>query len=148
MNKNTYIKFTGDFSKLKTMGFTFQRLYANNYMQWCNDDTRVWKKGSDVTIGHLTNFEGEFFAQYMELRPNLPWSKPGPFGGSYLRFIVDHKTGTGSFDYDSYIKETREDYREDRAPRLESIPMTERLLAPLEELIKLGWVELGVYDED
>lgn len=136
-----YIKFTGDYSKLKTMGFTFQRLYASNYMQWCNDDTRVWKKGSDVTLDRIP-CEGLFFELYMQHRDNLPFSKPGPYGGSYLRLIYDRENGTVSFDYDKYIKQTRDI----AIPTLECIAMTVRTLAPLEEFIKLGWVELGVYE--
>lgn len=47
--KKGYVKFTGDYKKLKSMGFEFQKLYASNYMQWCKNHFRVWKKGSDIT---------------------------------------------------------------------------------------------------
>ena len=58
---SSYIKFIGDYSKLKPMGFEFQRLYASNYMQWHKDGYRVWKKGAELTIDKVSNSEGEFF---------------------------------------------------------------------------------------
>lgn len=32
--QKTMLAFHGDYSALKGMGFTFQKLYAGNYMQW------------------------------------------------------------------------------------------------------------------
>lgn len=52
-----YVKFTGDYSKLKKMGFTFQRLYASNYMQWENHGIRVWKRGGDVTLDNFDLYD-------------------------------------------------------------------------------------------
>jgi len=52
-----YVKFTGDYSKLKSMGFTFQKLYASNYMQWERLGFRVWKKGGDITHDRVSLFK-------------------------------------------------------------------------------------------
>lgn len=49
MSKQGYVKFTGEYNKLKGMGYEFQKLYASNYMQWCKDHFRIWKKGNDIT---------------------------------------------------------------------------------------------------
>ena len=143
----SYIKFTGEFGKLKSMGFEFQKLYASNYMQWCNDETRVWKKGCDVTMDRIP-CEGLFFELYMQHRDSLPWSKPGPFGGTYLRVIYDRRNETVSFGYNEYTRQRRAamDDPSSEYPQLECIAMTERTLAPLEAFIKLGWVELGEYE--
>jgi hypothetical protein len=68
------IKFTGDYSKLLSMGFKFQKLYANNYMQWEKEtqeylsSVRVWKKGSQITIDSLTNYEGFFLDELLRLK--------------------------------------------------------------------------------
>ena len=45
------IDFTGEYSGLKKLGFTFQRLFAANYMSWGHEESelRVWKRGADVT---------------------------------------------------------------------------------------------------
>lgn len=69
-----FIEFSGDYSKLKSMGFSFQKLYAGNYMQWAHSDsefgssTRIWKKGSEVTIDRLTNYEGFFLEALLKAR--------------------------------------------------------------------------------
>ena len=78
-----YIKFIGDYSKLKTMGYEFQKLFANDYMQWSkrsdgeySPTTRIWKKGAEVTMDRLTNYEGSFFELYMDYKQRgeeLPW---------------------------------------------------------------------------
>lgn len=68
MTRN-YIRFTGKYGDLKKQwGFGFQRLYANNYMQWCNGDVRVWKKGGDVTVDGWTNYEYPMFCLFMNAR--------------------------------------------------------------------------------
>lgn len=36
------IKFTGDFKKLKPMGFTFHKLYAHNYKVYEKNEVWVW----------------------------------------------------------------------------------------------------------
>jgi hypothetical protein len=72
-----YITFNGDYSALKGMGYTFQKLFADNYMQWCKGDVRVWKKGAEVTVGRLCNYEGAFFdlvLDYMAREEPLPFN--------------------------------------------------------------------------
>ena len=52
-----YIKFTGKYAELKDKGFEFQKLFANNYMQWRRDGIRVWKKGGDVTCENVDLYD-------------------------------------------------------------------------------------------
>ena len=59
-----YVKFTGDYSKLKGMGFTFQKLFANNYMQWERNSFRVWKKGGANFARVKTNNLNEWYALF------------------------------------------------------------------------------------
>jgi len=48
-----YIKFTGKYEELKSKGFEFQRLFANNYMQWFKYGIRVWRRGGDITYDNM-----------------------------------------------------------------------------------------------
>lgn len=152
MNQRKYIKFTGAYGKLKAMGFAFQRLYAANYMQWCNGDTRVWKKGANVTHDRLTNFDGAFFEAYIAARDALPWHTPSAqtqqlLGKrpSMLRVIKNHADHTVSFDYSLYQQQTQASFDDPAIPMpIECVAMTREDLAPLDQLIDLGWVELGL----
>jgi hypothetical protein len=63
-----YIKFVGDYSSLKNKGYTFQKLFAGNYMQWEKNGFRVWKKGAELTIDRLTNYEGSFLKMLIDSR--------------------------------------------------------------------------------
>jgi hypothetical protein len=59
--RQKYIKFIGDYGKLKKMGYQFSRMFASNYMCWCKhvdpegygDCIRVWKGGADVEFNDL-----------------------------------------------------------------------------------------------
>ena len=155
MATHKYIKFTGDYSKLKYMGYTFQKLYAGNYMQWAKQGggewsptTRVWKKGADVTIDCLTNYEGAFFELYTSVNP-LPWydlSKAEPS----LRVVTNNQDCSVSFDNKEYFEQERKNQKhfqegnEDAVSIiLQPVWVKQRDLKPLDDLIKLGWVELA-----
>ena len=159
-----YIKFTGDYSKLKSMGYEFQKLFANDYMQWSKNSgdewsptTRIWKKGAEVTMDRLTNYEGVFFELYMEYKANgkeLPWHTSTTLGThTWLRVITNNVDRTVSFDYNTYIEQERanhiawdKDNDADTTHDLCSVVMDAKTLAALDELIALGWVELGTIE--
>lgn len=159
-----YIKFTGDYSKLKSMGYEFQKLFANDYMQWSkasdgeySPTTRIWKKGAEVTMDRLTNYEGVFFELYMEYKTNgkeLPWHTSNFFRKhTTLRVITNNVDYTVSFDYNTYIEQERanhiawdKDKDANTTHDLQSVPMDIKTLAALDELIALGWVELGTVE--
>tara|TARA_Y100001001_G_scaffold152479_1_gene165148 strand:- start:293 stop:829 length:537 start_codon:yes stop_codon:yes gene_type:complete len=73
-NQTKMLAFHGDYSALKGMGFTFQKLYADNYMQWELEtrkhlsSVRIWKRQPQVTVDCLTNFEGSFFQLLLDYR--------------------------------------------------------------------------------
>lgn len=134
---HTFIKFTGDYSKLKSMGYSFQKLYAANYMQWCNGDTRVWKKGTDVTLDRLTNFEGPFFELFMHHYNN---QIPIEFRHNVVSVICNNEDYTVSLDQTAY----RQQWDDMVAGPLTQSLVSRDSLNPLLELIKLGWVELGI----
>jgi len=159
MTTHKFIKFTGDYSKLKSMGYEFQALYASNYMQWSkasdgewSPTTRVWKKGTEVTMDALTNYEGAFFELYMDYKnrgEEIPWHTSNFLGKStYLRVITHRATRTVSFDYELYVNQMREHINNpDTATyEYESVVVDAKVLAALDEFIKLGWVELGTIE--
>ena len=174
MTTHKFIKFTGDYSKLKSMGYEFQALYASNYMQWSkasdgewSPTTRVWKKGTEVTMDALTNYEGTFFELYMDYKnrgEELPWHTCNYLGKStYLRVITNNTDHSVTFDYDTYVKQEKANHRAwDRAEKagiptdeipddefshdLQSVVLSAKTLTALDEFIKLGWVELGTIE--
>lgn len=166
MTVHKIIKFTGDYSKLKSMGYEFQKLYAGNYMQWCkrsggewSPTTRIFKKGADVCMDRLTNFEGPFFELYMDYKnrgEELPWHTSMFLGKeTYLRVIVSYDDFSVSFDYNLYIEQERANHKHFDAgnndlvsTNLSSVTMNAETLAALDELIDLGWVELGTIGEE
>lgn len=139
------------------MGYEFQRLYANNYMQWSKPSdgewsptTRVWKKGADVTMDALTNYEGAFFEMYMDHITNgieLPWEDTR--FGCWLRVVTNNTDHSVSFDYELYREQERNNTKHFRKnEELMSfdyavVPLSRKTLHALDEFIKLGWVELA-----
>jgi hypothetical protein len=84
-----YIKFIGDYSKLKSQGYTFQKLYAGNYMQWEKDGFRVWKRGAELTIDDLTNYEGSFLKMLIDNR----WKESKLVSrNGFLRVVKNNET--------------------------------------------------------
>ena len=161
-----YIKFIGDYSRLMSMGYEFQKLYASNYMQWSkasdgewSPTTRIWKKGAEVTMDALTNYEGAFFELYMDYKTKgkeipIPWYTSTSFGThTWLRVITNNVDRTVSFDYNTYIEQERANHRafeKDDTDALShdlcSVAMDTKTLTALDELIDLGWVELGTIE--
>lgn len=91
MLSNKYIKFKGDYSQLKNLGFSFQKLYANNYMQWEKDGVRIFKKGSELTIGRISNFEGEFLYKFLLVFENTDIDIILNSNQSPIRLFIDYE---------------------------------------------------------
>lgn len=105
-----YIKFTGEYAKLKELGYVFQKLFANNYMQWNNNGFRVWKKGAELTIDKFTNYEGAVFELLfcdddLDVTTLLKRIKSG--FGERLPVFINTKTGEASFDRNGYREQMR-----------------------------------------
>lgn len=56
-----YLKFNGPLSELKSLGFEFCKLFADNRMQWNYEEFRIWKRGSILTIDGMRGLEILFF---------------------------------------------------------------------------------------
>lgn len=160
------IRFVGKYAELKNMGFTFQKLFAGNYMQWSKGHIRVWKYGEDVTIDMLTNFEGNFLkillANKQNKVPLLPVDKESG------RVIVYQNEVTGEIfltpeEFNKACEATRNELLEEcRTPEGTLDPKTQEIISkmrihnadwqkkyhkqedlnPLLELIDKGWIEL------
>ena len=98
-----YVKFNGEFSKLKGLGFEFQKLFASNYMQWHKEGFRVWKKGSDITHDDFDLYK---LVKFLRL---MPVGRRIGDGISYFKF---YKQGSQSeFDWEEWTEENVDYWR-------------------------------------
>ena len=151
-----YIKFTGDYAKLKSMGYVFQKLYASNYMQWCHEDTgiRVWKRGSDVSIGCVINHTGVFLEAL--LNGGIKIRDKPLYGKSYGVVYTNRETGELTNDETGYYAEQKawgKAVQADDEELLDTLPLnwssvviSFALMHKLGELNKLGWIEVAEYN--
>ena len=150
-----YVKFTGDYSMLKSMGFTFQKLFANNYMQWAKDGFRVWKRGHDITHDRYNLFK---LVRFLESHPVVKIRDNGSI--SFFKFYSDPDQNI--YDYYPATEENVKRYRDnmelwssdkydkDNPPPylgdMEHVKV--KTLDMLKELKDMGWYELDYYPED
>lgn len=152
--KHGYVKFTGDYTKLKSMGYFFQKLYARNYMTWNKGDIWIYKKGSDIVHDALDLYKLLKFLQDKPIGHKLGGIAEGTT--YYYKF---YHTDRRSFDYDEVTPETRDIYYntlkewgnvtkdtpEDQMPSFIDMEyISDGLIEQLNELKKLGWYELAV----
>lgn len=150
-----YVQFTGEYTKLKTIGFKFQKLFANNYLQWNSGDYRVWKKGNDITNDRFTDAE---FASIVEILStldmnNLPFVESNYIKGQFYIYVYIHReTSTCTFDMTDWrigLKMEQESYNDDDVEDYDNpwkkIFLGRDSLQPLIQLAKLGWVKVA-YD--
>ena len=147
-SNNGYLKFTGEYGKLKSMGYTFQRMYAANYMCWHKNELYIYKRGADITSGHPNLYKLITF-----LRTN-PAVRRYDYGISFFKFYTD--LSTNEYEYLPVTEENKQkyidnlkawgsakDYDKQNPPQLLSTEMVStELLEQLQELKDLGWYEL------
>jgi len=154
-----YVKFTGDYAKLKGMGYKFQKLFASNYMQWNLGDLRVWKKGSDITYDDYDLYD---YITFVRSNPTYR-TYNSMFGKKELIYSflvsVDDKNNTTFLSFTEenkklYLgnmdewKEWEEDSGEPAPAYMTSKRLDVEMLAQLKELEDLGWVELVELDAE
>jgi hypothetical protein len=147
-----YIKFVGEFSKLKHMGFTFCN-YSG--MRWKNQSVVVFKKFPRVTFGSLTGYEGEAYESLIPLleKPSFNIKELSPHGCVCFYINDDGLTTTidstqynkESFDIDRMLDKARADVLSDTDIPLRKwheILVPESHIAPLIELHRNGWLQV------
>lgn len=149
-----YLKFTGDYAKLKSMGYTFCKLFAANYMAWSKGGMFIYKKGAEVTDGNLDL--GKFML-FMEAQPLV---RDYGTGISFFKFYTN--VDENEYDYHPWSDENRQrirdsmvewaDWNEDSgepAPKYlgDSFQVSKKKIAQLEELKALGWIEVAYMDD-
>jgi len=96
----SYVKFKGEFAKLKGMGYTFQKLFAANYMVWRKGELSIWKNGSELVIGDFDSYE---LIKFFRTLPILEVYSKSSLLGFYKVYNKDHTT----FKYCGYNKKDR-----------------------------------------
>jgi hypothetical protein len=59
-------RFTGDWKKLKSLGFMFQKLFAREYPCYHTDELWFWEDDSRVEIGDLGSRTGEYIKYFSD----------------------------------------------------------------------------------
>ena len=143
------IDFHGDYSKLKSMGFYFQKLFASNYMQWRNEKAkvRVWKKNHDLEIDNFDMYGGTLLEMIIA---NTKFTINDKYGFRRIVLFVNELTGEISLDRTEFSKQEIKainDYNAD--PDSEYVyPVWHCVTQPVEtfellhELLKLGWISV------
>ena len=146
---NGYLKFTGDYTKLKSMGYTFQKLYANNYMSWHKDETFIFKKGADISNGSVNLYK---LVEFLRTNPKV---KGYDTHISFYKFYTN--TNRNEYEFYPMTDENREIYgdnlrawlnvtddtpEEEIPEQYDTIAVSKKLLTQLQELKDLGWYEL------
>jgi len=136
-----YVKFTGQYNKLKSMGFEFQKLHAMNYMQWERNDFRIWKKGSEITHDELRLYT---FMKFLETCPTLRVLDNRVVSFYYIRNDKTHEV-----EYLPYTEENKKMYwafmqNDDDFPDIyiSSQAIDKKTLDDIKEFKDLGWYEL------
>jgi len=161
MRDQGYLKFTGDYKKLKKMGFEFQKLYASNYMQWHKNHFRVWKKGSDITHDEYDLYQ---LVKFLKTNPKVKSYKDKD---GNLESITFYKFRDSNSDRDYYYGERNEENSkryadnqkawlnlsedapdEDVPPSYDWAWVKKDTLDFLQELKDLDWYELVQYTEE
>jgi hypothetical protein len=147
-----YVKFTGDYSRLKELGYGFQKLYAANYQQWNKGPVRVWRKGTDVTFDTLQDHHfSQLIDQMKAYRGKLPFEPSRMFKDTaFLQCYLNTVTGELTLDKARYWEwfSLIADGRATDDPSFhwglwENRAFTPESLADVKELYDLGWLEVS-----
>lgn len=130
---NLDLKFTGNFKKLKAMGYEFQKLYARNYKVYHKQiprSFRIWiwvANGGYIEIDDLYSNTKSFVEtvksiNWNEIKPIVGFTSNEPYKRVYIRFSHEHpergcQVADHHFDLEvimSFPEEKRKDYYKDK----------------------------------
>jgi hypothetical protein len=153
MADDGYLKFTGDYASLKTLGYKFQKLFAGNYMSWSKEGVFIFKKGADVSHGNINLFK---LVEFLKTDPAVRIS---PRGIAFYKFYSD--PDTNQYDYYPLTEENRTKYRanmdewgtwdkdgNEPAPEYMSMEhVSNKILDLIKELNDRGWIETAHWED-
>jgi hypothetical protein len=159
--KDYFVKFTGEYCQLKTLGYSFQHLYAGNYQQWNKKDLSVWRKGEDVTHDKFGHRFPAILSQLLNADiNNLPFKRCNYYRDTYwVRIYIHKETYECTFDpekykaarirmYESYDR-IRKQEAMGLAPTSEleidewiEVLLTPKCVEPLQELVNRNWIQI------
>lgn len=151
--KHGYLKFTGDYAALKTLGYKFQKLFAGNYMSWSKDGVFIFKKGADVSHGNINLFK---LVEFLKTDPAVRISRSGI---AFYKFYSN--TDENEYDYYPLTEENKAKYIANMnewrdwdkdgvepAPEIYSMEhVGDKLLNLIKELNDRGWIETAHWEE-
>lgn len=152
-----WVKFTGDYAELKNMGFEFQKLYGNNYMQWSKNGFRVWKRGHDITHDSYNLYKLISFLR------TEPIAKKYKDDGSIVIFkFYDKEDKYKGYTYEPWTDENLQlwrdssnawaewiKYKEEKEPQhISTEYIKQDFFDQWDEFKKLGWCELVPTNEE
>ncbi len=154
MEKHGYLKFTGEYTALKYMGYKFQKLFASNYMSWSKERVFIFKKGADISHVNIDLYK---LVEFLKTKPALRVSRNGI---SFYKFYSNEDED--EYNYYPITEENRKKYRDnmtewgkwdkesgDRAPEYMSMEhVSMKVLNLLEELEDRGWVETAYFEDE
>lgn len=152
-----YVAFTGEYDQLKSMGFEFQKLYANNYQQWNLEDLRVWKKGAELTFDRDPNRFAMILDFLMTVGfENIPYQDSTIFDDySYCKLYMNTITHECTTDEEPHFQEMKR-IAQAMKNNEENIPDTpwasialvkgDKSLEMLRELCERKWINIKERD--
>ena len=143
MKINKYIRFTRNFKDLKPMGYTFQKLYANNYNTYrksidpegYSDSIWIWQAGRMVECNDLHQYSYLIIEELIQKNRKgfrHPITKMFPYPDTRSKFILDIETG---------IKSTKEE-KDAYCKRFRDVNIQDALLNLINELIDKNMIEI------
>ncbi len=136
------------------MGYTFQRMFAGNYMSWNQEGIYIYKKGGEITDNDINL--GKFML-FMETNPVV---RHYPAGISFFKFYTN--VDKNEYDYHAWTDENRLRMHVNMVEWAEwdkkitgaapvyigdSFRVSNKKIAMLNELKTLGWITVAYFND-
>lgn len=152
--QENYVRFQGQYAELKRMGYEFVKSRPGDRLQWRKGRIRVFKKGHDVTMDRIRHEHFVGLAKHaIELNGELPFvDKKGPLAlGPCLDLYYNRENGEVTFDGTAYFDWMALVHKKHEAGEAIPVPIWESTIlmpeevAPLQELVRKGWISVEPY---
>lgn len=158
-----WVKFTGEFGKLKGMGYEFGKYWANNYIGYSRGQLVIWKAAKDITYDDGSLYDLlSFLASDPVVHEYKPEDPTNRFKLDGIRILYEYDDDGRNKRWLPTSEENRKrhgeimrrwsswdkDSGEPAPPMVGSSLIGRELLDQIQELKDLGWIELIETDED